>query len=144
MSTSADTTETSTAKHVRVTDRALVVELRDGRVVSVPLEWYPRLSEGSPKERRRWELLGTGMGIHWPDLDEDISINGLLTGQPSGESQQSFNQGEFVNYVLCADGGSDSHMGDPFQARWNGGDGFAFVLQWSENTTRALGAGGGG
>src|SRR5207245_9402373 len=76
-------------RSVRVTDRALVVELRDGRVVSVPLAWYPRLVEGSLRERRRWELLGPGIGIHWPDLDEDISVAGLLQGLPSGESARS-------------------------------------------------------
>lgn len=89
MSTSSVAMETAAAKNVRVTDRALVVELRDGRVVSVPLAWYPRLAEGSPPERRRWEMLGPGIGIHWPDLDEDISVAGLLQGLPSGESSAS-------------------------------------------------------
>ena len=89
MSTSSVATEMAAAKNVRVTDRALVVELHDGRVVSVPLAWYPRLAEGSPGERRRWELLGPGIGIHWPDLDEDISVEGLLQGLPSGESSTS-------------------------------------------------------
>ena len=89
MSTSSVATETAAAKNVRVTERALIVELRDGRVVSVPLAWYPRLAEGSPGERRRWELLGPGIGIHWPDLDEDISVEGLLQGLPSGESTAS-------------------------------------------------------
>ena len=92
MTTSSVATETAAAKNVRVTDRELVVELRDGRVVSVPLAWYPRLAEGSPRERRRWELLGPGIGIHWPDLDEDISIGGLLRGLPSGESLASLNE----------------------------------------------------
>lgn len=92
MTTSSVATETAAAKNVRVTDRALVVELRDGRVVSVPLAWYPRLAEGSPTERRRWELLGPGIGIHWPDLDEDISVEGLLRGLPSGESRASLNE----------------------------------------------------
>src|SRR5687767_13539992 len=92
MSTSSVATDTAAAKNVRVTDRALVVELRDGRVVSVPLAWYPRLAEGSPRERRRWELLGPGIGIHWPDLDEDISVEGLLQGLPSGERPASLNQ----------------------------------------------------
>jgi hypothetical protein len=72
-----------------VTHDALVVELRDGRSVSVPLKWYPRLAEGRPSERRRWELIGPGIGIHWPDLDEDISIEGLLLGLPSNESAAS-------------------------------------------------------
>lgn len=79
------------AKHVRVTDRALTVELQDGRTLSVPLHWYPRLAEGSPRERRNWRIIGPGIGIHWPDLDEDISIEGLLQGQPSGESSGSLN-----------------------------------------------------
>ena len=92
MTISSVATETAAAKNVRVTNRDLVVELRDGRVVSVPLAWYPRLAEGSPRERRRWELLGPGIGIHWPDLDEDISIDGLLQGLPSGESRASLNQ----------------------------------------------------
>ena len=78
-------------QHVRVTSRALIVELRDGRVVSVPLRWYPRLAEASPRERRRWELLGPGIGIHWPDLDEDVSVAGLLEGSASGESAKSLN-----------------------------------------------------
>src|SRR5712691_3687676 len=92
MGTSSVATETAAAKNVRVTDRALVVELRDGRVVSVPLAWYPRLAEGSPRERRRWELLGPGIGIHWLDLDEDISVDGLLQGLLSGESLASLNE----------------------------------------------------
>jgi hypothetical protein len=92
MSTSIVTTETAAAKKVRVTDEALVVELRDGRVVSVPLEWYPRLAEGSVAERRRWELIGPGVGIHWPALDEDISVDGLLRGLPSGESSSSLDR----------------------------------------------------
>ena len=73
------------AKEVRVTREALVVELRDGRVVSVPITWYPRLAEGTAAERRRRELIGPGVGIHWPDLDEDISVEGVLRGSPSGE-----------------------------------------------------------
>jgi len=93
MTTSSVATETAaTAKRVRVTDRALVVELRDGRIVSVPLAWYPRLAEGSVRERQRWELLGPGIGIHWPDLDEDISVEGLLQGLPSGESPASLKE----------------------------------------------------
>ncbi len=89
MTTSSPAADIATAKHVRVTGRALVVDLRDGRSVSVPLAWYPRLAEGRPSERRRWELIGPGVGIHWPDLDEDISIEGLLLGRPSGESVAS-------------------------------------------------------
>jgi hypothetical protein len=90
MSISPAATETATAKGVRVTPRMLIVELHDGRSVSVPLEWYPRLAHGSPGERQQWELIGPGVGIHWPALDEDISVGGLLQGQPSGESAKSF------------------------------------------------------
>jgi uncharacterized protein DUF2442 len=79
------------AQDVRVTDRALVVELRDGRVISVPLTWYPRLAEASRRERKRWELLGPGIGIHWPELDEDIAVESLLAGARSGESATSLN-----------------------------------------------------
>ena len=77
------------AKGVRITDQSLTVELGDGRSVSVPLAWYPRLAHGRPAERRRWELIGAGIGIHWPDLDEDISVEALLLGERSGESAES-------------------------------------------------------
>lgn len=77
---------------VRLTSKALEVVLRDGRTLSVPLQWYPRLAHGSPRERQRWRLIGGGIGIHWPDLDEDISISGLLAGLPSGESATSLKQ----------------------------------------------------
>ena len=68
---------------------ALEVELQDGRRVSVPLSWYPRLAEGRPGERRKWELIGPGIGIHWPELNEDISIEDLLLGLRSNESAAS-------------------------------------------------------
>ena len=77
---------------VRVTSKMLEVVLRDGRTLSVPLEWYPRLAHGSPTERQRWRFIGEGIGIHWPALDEAISIAGLLAGHPSGESANSLNQ----------------------------------------------------
>ena len=89
MTTSSPATEAPAAKRVRVTDEALIVELEDGRSVSVPLRWYPRLAEGRPSERRQWQLIGPGIGIHWPALDEDISVEGLLLGLPSGESAAS-------------------------------------------------------
>lgn len=79
-------------RDVRVTSRILKVVLRDGRTLSVPLGWYPRLAHGSPSERQRWRVIGDGIGIHWPDLDEDISIAGLLAGLPSGESAKSLNR----------------------------------------------------
>lgn len=71
------------------TDDALVVDLDDGRTLSVPLAWYPRLLHGTPAERGHWRLVGRGEGVHWPDLDEDVSVEGLLAGRPSGESQRS-------------------------------------------------------
>ena len=89
MSTSSPVAEGPAVRQVRVTNEALTVELEDGRVVSVPLEWYPRLAEGTGAERRRWELIGPGIGIHWPDLDEDISVEALLLGQGSNESSAS-------------------------------------------------------
>ena len=75
---------------VRVTADELFVELVDGRTVSVPVQWYPRLAHGSPAERQNWQIIGRGTGIHWPDLDEDIATEDLLAGRPSGESQPSF------------------------------------------------------
>ncbi len=75
---------------VEVTDDALIVELNDGRAISVPLAWYPRLLHATPKEQGSWRLIGRGQGIHWEDLDEDISVEGLLAGRASGESQASF------------------------------------------------------
>jgi hypothetical protein len=91
--TSSAIDETSVpVQKVHVTSKALEVVLRDGRTLSVPLKWYPRLVHGSPRERQHWRLIGDGIGIHWPDLDEDISIAGLLAGLPSGESTKSLNQ----------------------------------------------------
>ena len=92
MSTSAKTTKPQRepwATDVRVTDDALVVELSDGRTLSVPVAWYPRLLHGTPAERAHWQMIGDGEGIHWPALDEDISVEGLLAGRVSGESQRS-------------------------------------------------------
>ena len=78
------------AGEVTVTEDTLTVELSDGRTIAVPLAWYPRLIHATKKERGNWRLIGKGQGIHWPDLDEDISVEGLLAGRPSGESQVSF------------------------------------------------------
>ena len=78
------------AVDVQITDEALGVSLSDGRVVSVPISWYPRLSHALPRHREVWELIGGGHGIHWPELDEDISVENILFGQPSGESARSF------------------------------------------------------
>ena len=77
-------------KNVTITDESLTVDLADGRTITVPIAWYPRLSHGKPEERNNWRLIGNGEGIHWPDLDEDISVDNIVLGQPSGESQKSF------------------------------------------------------
>jgi hypothetical protein len=82
-------TRTATVQDVVVSDDSLVVDLADGRTISVPLAWYPRLLHGQPEERNHWRIIGQGEGIHWPDLDEDISAESILFGQPSGESQRS-------------------------------------------------------
>lgn len=89
MSTSTIELHAPEATRVDVSDVALTVELVDGRTVSVPLLWFPRLAHGSAAERANWRLIGRGEGIHWADLDEDISVAGLLAGKPSGESQRS-------------------------------------------------------
>ena len=78
------------AMDVSVTEDALTVDLDDARTISVPLGWYPRLWHATPEERNNWEIVGAGYGIHWPDLDEDISVKGLLIGNPSGETERSF------------------------------------------------------
>jgi len=75
------------ARSVIITDDTLTVELDDGRTVSVPTAWYPRLLNASKEERKNWRLIGKGRGIHWEAIDEDISVEGLLAGRPSGESQ---------------------------------------------------------
>ena len=80
----------STAVRVRVTEDSLIVELSDGRTISVPVAWYPRLLHGSTDERNHWRLIAGGHGVHWPDLDEDIRVENLLAGKPAGESQASF------------------------------------------------------
>src|SRR5271169_2421462 len=80
----------SRATAVRLTEDTLVVDLADGRTVSVPLAWYPRLLQGSPEERAHHRLIGEGEGIHWPDLDEDVSVENMLAGKPLGEGSKSF------------------------------------------------------
>jgi hypothetical protein len=70
-------------KNVDITDDALSVALMDGRTISVPLVWYPRLLNASEKERQNWQVSGGGYGIHWPDVDEDLSTEGLLRGAPA-------------------------------------------------------------
>ncbi len=77
------------AMSIAVADDTLTVDLSDGRTISVPLGWYPRLIHATSSERGNWRFIGRGEGIHWPDLDEDISVESLLAGKPSGESQAS-------------------------------------------------------
>ena len=77
-------------ERVIVTEDALMAELADGRSISAPLDWYPRLAHATPEERDNWQLIGLGEGIHWPDVDEDISVQGLIAGRPSGEGAESF------------------------------------------------------
>lgn len=79
-----------TIQHVTVTDDTLAVDLSDRRTISVPLAWYPRLLHGSMEERNDWRFISGGTGVHWNQLDEDISVKNLVLGQPSGESQRSF------------------------------------------------------
>ena len=78
------------AEDVSISDDTFKVELSDGRTISVPLAWYLRLVHATQEERDNWELNGTGQRIRWPDLDEDLSVEGLIAGRPSGESQKSF------------------------------------------------------
>ena len=68
---------------VRVTDDAISVDLFDGRTITVPLAWYPRLLHAAPEQRANWRIAGAGYGIHWPSIDEDLSTQGLLHGAPA-------------------------------------------------------------
>ena len=90
MNTLTDEPRVVVGQNVKVSAATLLIELADGRTITAPLAWFPRLLHGSVKERNRWRFIGRGEGIHWPDLDEDISIEGLVLGKPSGESQTSF------------------------------------------------------
>src|SRR5512145_2779005 len=92
MSTLARPIEAPLIEDVTVSSDTLTVDLSDGRSISVPLAWYPRLSHASSAERKHWRLIGRGVGIHWEDIDEDISVEGLLAGKASGESQASFSK----------------------------------------------------
>ena len=74
---------------VTVTDDMLSVDLKDGRTIAVPIGWFPRLAYGTPQERANFQISGAGYGVHWPDLDEDIGVEGLLLGKKSAESQTS-------------------------------------------------------
>ena len=90
MSTSPIEPGPAAAKAVRVTAQSVTVDLADGRSITVPISWYPRLAAATEAERNNWRFVGRGEGIHWPDLDEDISVDNLLGGERSGESRRSF------------------------------------------------------
>lgn len=77
------------AQNLSFADDRFTIELADGRTISIPLAWFPRLFHATPTERGNWRWIGGGIGIHWPDLDEDIAVEDLLLGRPSGESQES-------------------------------------------------------
>jgi Protein of unknown function (DUF2442) len=89
MSFSAVEIQEARSQSVRVSNEALTVDLVDGRTIIVPLLWFPRLWHGTPQERNHFEIFGDGTYIHWPDLDEDLTVAGLLAGRQSGESPQS-------------------------------------------------------
>lgn len=88
--TSSASTANVTIQHVDSTGDTISGSLSDGRVVTVPISWYPRLSHARPEHRDKWELIGRGHGIHWEELDEDISVENILFGQPSGKGPRSF------------------------------------------------------
>ncbi len=100
MTTLAIEIEIPNAEGVAVTEDTLSVDLSDGRTLSVPLAWFPRLVHATLEERNQWRLIGKGQGIHWEALDEDISVEGLLAGRASGESQTSFKK--WLNQKLSA------------------------------------------
>ena len=80
MSTAEELLIEARVQKVRCTDDRLIVDLTDGRELSVPIRWYPRLLNATPAQRADWELAGAGYGIHWPEIDEDLSVKGLLMG----------------------------------------------------------------
>ncbi|WP_448336053.1 DUF2442 domain-containing protein [Bellilinea sp.] len=89
MNTLVGEIERARAQAVKVTDDMLTIELIDGRIISVPLTWYPRLWYGTPSERAHFEIIGDGEYIHWPELDEDLSVSGMLAGRRSMENPES-------------------------------------------------------
>ncbi|MEN8168282.1 MAG: DUF2442 domain-containing protein, partial [Pseudomonadota bacterium] len=90
MTTLAVNRETPSAIDVSVNKDTLSIDLADGRTIAAPIAWFPRLLHATPEERENWRVIGKGQGIHWEDIDEDISVESVLAGQPSGESQASF------------------------------------------------------
>lgn len=92
MNTSSVEIQVPNVQGITITPDTLSVDLTDGRTISVPLAWFPRLLHSTPEERNKWRLIGGGQGIHWEGIDEDISVEGLLAGKPSGESHASFSK----------------------------------------------------
>lgn len=92
MSSSMIEVEMANATRVQVTSNQLVVDLDDGRSISLPTSWYPRLLNGTHDERNNYQLIGNGEGIHWPDLDEDLLVQDLIAGRRSYESQKSLDR----------------------------------------------------
>ncbi|MBN2001511.1 DUF2442 domain-containing protein [candidate division KSB1 bacterium] len=80
----------SKINNTSITDDLLIIDLSDGCTITVPTAWYPRLLHGSSKERQHWRLIGNGEGIFWPDMDENVSVENIIAGKPSRESQRSF------------------------------------------------------
>ncbi len=97
--------ESPKAKRVEIKNDRLVVELVDGRILMVPLAWYPRLWYASPEERERIELLADGEIIHWPLVDEDLSVEGLLAGRRSGETPESLSEWRRKHFSQTSDTG---------------------------------------
>jgi hypothetical protein len=89
MNTSGIDLRDAFAQRVAVGEDSLTVELADGRTIAVPLAWFPRLLHATPAELANWRLIGSGEGIHWPELDEDISVASLLAGRRSSETSDS-------------------------------------------------------
>ena len=98
---------------VSVTEDTLKAELPDGSTISVPLAWYPRLVHATQEERDNWELIGEGQGIRWPDLDEDLSVEGLIAGRMSAESQRSFKR-----WLEAKQAGRSVLLSDLTESRW--------------------------
>ncbi len=92
----------ASAADERVVDDALSVSLQDGRVIAVPLVWYPRLLNATPAQRQNWKIAGGGYGIHWPDLDEDLSTGGLPSARPRRRHRFTRSNSEAVSYQLSA------------------------------------------
>ena len=89
MNTLVTEIQVANGENIFVSEDALTIDLADGRTISIPLAWYPRLLHGTPDERAQWEWIGDNEGIHWPLLDKDISVEGIIAGRRSGESQKS-------------------------------------------------------